>query len=128
MNSNLSSRIGFRTWYQHPVLEPLLVPASLAVHISAGLGKAYLRSKQDHAAQPSTETPATGSFLSRFDTWSRDWQRTSGYLLALLVPLHAIATRGAALMYLDDSKNMSGLTLLPLASWFLSLLTTTSRI
>ncbi|KAI9016611.1 hypothetical protein DFJ74DRAFT_237961 [Hyaloraphidium curvatum] len=107
-----------RVYYQHPLLEPLLVPVSLALHIAAGAGKAYLRSKSPNGQQDASEPAAGGRW-----TWSRDAQRTSGWLLALIVPAHAVATRGAALRFLNPPSDMSYSyalsTLVFLPVWFL---------
>lgn len=91
-----------RTYYQNPLIEPLIIPTALAVHVASGIAKAYLRPASSVAAVVENQPKP-------FDAWNRDRQRATGYLLALIVPLHALATRGAALMYLDKPKEMGWL-------------------
>ncbi|KAI9003491.1 hypothetical protein DFJ74DRAFT_774859 [Hyaloraphidium curvatum] len=86
----------------HPLLEPALVPLALSVHVGAGAALASRRWPADKIAPDGGPQPSARAI----DAWSRERQRASGWLLALLVPFHAAGSRGVALALFDDPKRM----------------------
>ncbi len=68
-----------RAWYQHPLVEGFTVLLPLAVHIVAGVLRFRLSHKDSRPMTP-----------------RRRLHRYSGVFLAIMIPGHVVATRGAS--------------------------------
>ncbi|KXS15758.1 hypothetical protein M427DRAFT_56583 [Gonapodya prolifera JEL478] len=91
----------FRLYYQHPLVEPVVVGGSLLVHVGSSLARIARRqtsaaSRKSVTFEPAEEDiaqePTATTSLSPV-TLDKSYHRYAGWILALQVPIHVTATR-----------------------------------
>ncbi|KAI8825895.1 uncharacterized protein EV422DRAFT_514602 [Fimicolochytrium jonesii] len=110
-----------RVFYQNPVVEPLVVGASLVVHIGSSLARVVIRTrnikklnsrlekdKLENSAEKMERTNAAEEVVKKpaQTAAQRELQfhRLSGYVLTALVGVHVLATRITPLKVLPDTS------------------------